>query len=90
MKTIVFIACFVFMAEVGCLLRSACLVSQYGKFNLFLGTLTGTGFAAIVGIYLGDLVGQSLPHGVMHWISGFILVAIGALMIFDNHTCTGH
>ncbi len=90
MEAMLFIASVVFVAEIGCILRSACFVDQYGKLPVLLGTILGTAVAAIIGIFLGELIGKSLPHGIAHWISGFILIGIGVWMIFDNHTCSTH
>ena len=90
MKAMLLVASVVFIAELGCILRSACFVNQYGKLPVLLGTILGTAVTAIIGIFLGDLIGKSLPHGLVHWIAGFILIAIGAFMIFDNNTCNTH
>lgn len=80
----------IFMAEIGCILRSACLVSQYGKSTVFFGTLIGTAMAIGVGVYAGEWTARILPHGTMHWIAGFILILVGALMMFHNHNCGSH
>lgn len=90
MKTTLLLGSVVFMAELGCLLRSACLVSQYGKTTVFLGTVLGTCAAATVGIFLGGFMGKILPHEIMHWVSGFILIIVGTLMMFNNHVCGSH
>lgn len=79
------IAAIVFMAEVGCLLRSAALVTQYGKLAVFLGTMAGTTAAAVVGVYLGAWADKVLPPGVMPWIAGLMLAAVGVWIIVEHH-----
>lgn len=90
MKAMLIVASVVFLAEVGCILRSACFVEEYGKMSVLLGTLLGTAIAATIGIFIGDLMGKSLPHGITNWIAGSILIVIGTLMIYNNHSCVNH
>ena len=90
MKATIIISCIVFMAEIGCILRSACFVEQYGKFPVLLGTVIGTALTATIGIFLGDAIGKALPHEITHLIAGLMLIIVGALMIFNNHTCGSH
>lgn len=90
MKAMFIVASVVFLAEVGCILRSACFVEQYGKMSVLGGTLLGTAVAATIGIFIGELVGKSLPHNVTNWIAGVILIIIGTLMIYNNHSCGNH
>jgi len=75
----------VFLAEVGCLLRSAALVAQYGKTAVLLGTIIGTAAAAVVGVYMGEWASKALPDGVVRWASGLTLVAIGVWMLAQHH-----
>lgn len=88
-KAMFAIASIVFVAEVGCLLRSAALVTQYGKLAVFLGTMVGTAAAAIVGVYLGGWADRVLPHGMVHWIAGLMLAAVGVWIIVEHHI-SGH
>jgi len=90
MKATLIVTSVVFLAEVGCILRSACFVEQYGKMSVLSGTILGTAIAATIGIFIGDVMGKSLPHGLTNWIAGCILIVIGTLMIFNNHTCGSH
>lgn len=90
MKATLIVASVVFLAEIGCILRSACFVADYGKGSVFLGTILGTAVAATIGILIGEAMGKSLPHGITNWIAGTILIAIGVLMIYNNHSCSSH
>jgi len=87
MKAMIIVAGIVFVAELGCVLRSACFASQYGKLPVLLGTLLGTAFTVIIGIFLGYIIGKSLPHSVAHWLPGLILIVIGIYMIVGEHSC---
>lgn len=90
MKSMFMIAAVVFMAEVGCLLRSAALVTQHGKLAVFLGTMVGTAMAAVVGVYLGEWADRALPHGTVHWVAGLVLVAVGVWVIAEHYVGGSH
>ncbi|KKN99048.1 hypothetical protein LCGC14_0142930 [marine sediment metagenome] len=90
MQTTLFIAFVVFMAEIGCLLRSACLVTEYGKATVIIGTAIGLAVATGVGVSIGGIVEKWLPHDMTHWIAGFILILVGAFMMINKHACSGH
>lgn len=90
MKAMLIVTAVVFLAEIGCILRSACFVAEYGKMSVLTGTILGTAIAATIGIFIGGYMGKSLPHGLTNWIAGSILIIIGTLMIYNNHSCGGN
>jgi len=90
MKSIFVIAVIVFMAEVGCLLRSAALVTQHGKWAVFLGTMVGTSLAAVIGVYFGEWADKALPHGMVHWVAGLVLAAVGVWVIAEHYMGGSH
>lgn len=90
MKATFAIAMIVFVAELGCLLRSTALVTQYGKTAVFLGTMVGTALAAAAGVYLGVWADKALPHVLVHWIAGLMLVAVGVWIIAEHYAGGGH
>ncbi len=90
MKSIFVIAAIVFLAEAGCMLRSAALVTQHGKLAVFLGTMVGTAIAAVIGVYFGEWADKALPHGMVHWIAGLVLAAVGAWVIVEHYIGGSH
>ncbi len=90
MKAMFMIAAVVFMAEVGCLLRSSALVTQYGKLAVFLGSMLGTAVATIIGVYLGVWAEKALPHGVLNWMAGLVLVGVGVWIIAEHYMGHSH
>ena len=79
------VAVIVAVAELGCLLRSSALTTQYGRWPLFLGTIVGTAAAAAVGIFLGEIAQRFVSEAVLRWMAGLMLVAVGIWIIFFEH-----
>jgi len=90
MKSMIIVASIVFMSHIGCILKLACLTTQYGKVNVVLGTICGMTIAAIIGALIGEIISKNIPHSFAHLISGIILIVVGALMIFNNSVCSHH
>lgn len=90
MKAMFMIAAVVFMAEVGCLLRSSALVTQYGKLPVFLGSMLGTAVATVIGVYFGVWAEKVLPHGVLNWMAGLVLVGVGVWVIAEHYVGGSH
>ena len=88
MKALLVLALVIFAAEVGCLLRSAALVTQYGKITVLAGTILGTILAAFVGVYLGEWANKVLPHGLVHWTAGLTLIGIGVWIVAEHYLHT--
>lgn len=80
------VAVIVAVAELGCLLRSSALTTQYGRWPLFMGTIVGTAVAAAIGIFLGEIAQRFVPETVMRWVAGSMLVAVGVwIILFEHH-----
>lgn len=79
------VAVIVAVAELGCLLRSSALTTQYGRWPLFLGTIVGTAAAAAVGIFLGEIAQRFVSEATLRWVAGLMLVAVGVWIIFERH-----
>ena len=74
------------VAELGCLLRSSALTTQYGRWPLFAGTIVGTAVAAAVGIFLGEIAQRFMSEAVLRWMAGLMLVAVGIwIILFEHH-----
>lgn len=80
------VAVIVAVAELGCLLRTSALTTQYGRWPLFMGTIAGTALAAVVGIFLGEIAQRFVSEAVLRWVAGLMLVAVGIWIIaFEHH-----
>jgi len=85
-KEVLYVFIAIFLAELGDKTQLATIVfaSKYGWIKAFLGAILGLALVNLIGAFLGDKLGDTLPAELIHKVAGILFIIFGVLMFFGK------